>query len=157
MWRSIMAINVGIDLGTTFSVVAIIDEITGEPKIIADTQGNRVTPSVIQFEYEMNEVKYTVGSEAKEAMDMGESGCVSTFKRRMGNPEKYFTFKSKSYNAEDLSALLLEHIKKQIEEVTEEEIDSAVITVPAYFFDKERRATMNAARNAGLNVKQVIN
>ena len=101
-----MGIKVGIDLGTTFSAVAMMDEKKGQPVIIPNTLGERITPSVIQF---TEDDEIIVGSEAKEAFEAGESGCASVFKRSMGNSDTYCSFNGKKYTAEDLSAILLEH------------------------------------------------
>ncbi len=148
-----MGIKVGIDLGTTFSAVAMMDEKRGQPVIIPNTNGARITPSVIQF----TEDKIIVGEDAKAAFEAGEFGCVSVFKRSMGSQETYCSFNGQSYTAEDLSTILLRALKEGAEEVTKQEIDEAVITVPAYFYHKERAATMNAAKKAGLKVRQIIN
>jgi molecular chaperone DnaK len=144
---------VGIDLGTTFSAVAAIDGKTGLPKIIPNREGNNITPSVIQFTGEGP----VFGSEAKDAFDTGETNCVSTFKRSMGLDKVYCSIDGKDYTAEDLSALLLRHLKEDAEAVAGEAIEEAVITVPAYFYSKEREATMTAARQAGLKVRKIIN
>ena len=149
-----MGIKVGIDLGTTFSAVAMMDEKKGQPVIIPNTSGEKITPSVIQF---TEDGEIIVGSEAKEAFEAGESGCTSVFKRSMGIDETYCKKKKKNYTAEDLSAILLCYLKEQAEKVTGQPIDEAVVTVPAYFYHKERQATMNAAKRAGLNVRQIIN
>lgn len=149
-----MGIKVGIDLGTTFSAVAMMDEKKGQPVIIPNTLGEKITPSVIQFK-ENDEI--IVGSEAKEAFEAGESGCASVFKRSMGNSDTYCSFNGKKYTAEDLSAILLRYLKKEAEAVTHQKIDEAVVTVPAYFYHKERQATMKAAKKAGLNIRQIIN
>lgn len=149
-----MGIKVGIDLGTTFSAVAMMDEKKGQPVIIPNTLGEKITPSVIQF---TEDDEIIVGSEAKEAFEAGESGCTSVFKRSMGNQEAYCTFNGKQYTAEDLSAILLRYLKEEAEKVTNQKIDEAVVTVPAYFYHKERKATMNAAKRAGLNIRQIIN
>lgn len=149
-----MGIKVGIDLGTTFSAVAMMDEKKGQPVIIPNTLGERIIPSVIQFT-EDNEI--IVGAEAKEAFEAGESGCASVFKRSMGSQDTYCSFNGKRYTAEDLSAILLRYLKEEAERVTHQTIDEAVVTVPAYFYHKERQATMNAAKKAGLNIRQIIN
>ena len=149
-----MGIKVGIDLGTTFSAVAMMDEKKQQPVIIPNTSGERITPSVIQF---AEDDEIIVGTEAKEAFEAGESGCASVFKRSMGNPETYCLFNGKKYTAEDLSAILLRYLKEEAEAVTHQTIDEAVVTVPAYFYHKERQATMNAAKKAGLKVRQIIN
>lgn len=149
-----MGIKVGIDLGTTFSAVAMMDEKKGQPVIIPNTLGERITPSVIQF---TEDDEIIVGSEAKEAFEAGESGCASVFKRSMGSQDTYCSFNGKRYTAEDLSAILLRYLKEEAERVTRQPIDEAVVTVPAYFYHKERQATMNAAKKAGLNIRQIIN
>lgn len=149
-----MGIKVGIDLGTTFSAVAMMDEKKGQPVIIPNTLGERITPSVIQF---TEDDEIIVGSEAKEAFEAGESGCASVFKRSMGNSDTYCSFNGKKYTAEDLSAILLRYLKEEAEAVTHQKIDEAVVTVPAYFYHKERQATMKAAKKAGLNIRQIIN
>ena len=149
-----MGIKVGIDLGTTFSAVAMMDEKKGQPVIIPNTLGERITPSVIQF---TEDDEIIVGTEAKEAFEAGESGCASVFKRSMGSQDIYCSFNGKRYTAEDLSAILLRYLKEETEKVTHQTIDEAVVTVPAYFYHKERQATMNAAKKAGLNIRQIIN
>ena len=149
-----MGIKVGIDLGTTFSAVAMMDEKKGQPVIIPNTLGEKITPSVIQF---TEDDEIIVGAEAKEAFEAGESGCASVFKRSMGSQDTYCSFNGKRYTAEDLSAILLRYLKEEAERVTHQTIDEAVVTVPAYFYHKERQATMNAAKKAGLNIRQIIN
>lgn len=149
-----MGIKVGIDLGTTFSAVAMMDEKKGQPVIIPNTYGERITPSVIQF---TEDDEIIVGTEAKEAFETGESGCVSVFKRSMGSQDPYCSFYGKKYTAEDLSAILLRYLKEETEAATGQEVEEAVVTVPAYFYHKERLATMNAAKKAGLNIRQIIN
>lgn len=149
-----MGIKVGIDLGTTFSAVAMMDEKKGQPVIIPNTLGEKITPSVIQF---TEDDEIIVGAEAKEAFEAGESGCASVFKRSMGSQDTYCSFNGKRYTAEDLSAILLRYLKEEAERVTHQTIDEAVVTVPAYFYHKERQATMNAAKKGGLNIRQIIN
>lgn len=149
-----MGIKVGIDLGTTFSAVAMMDERKGQPVIIPNTLGEKITPSVIQF---TEDDEIIVGSEAKDAFEAGESGCASVFKRSMGSQETYCSFNGKRYTAEDLSAILLRYLKEEAEKVTGQTIDEAVVTVPAYFYHKERQATINAAKKASLNIRQIIN
>ncbi|MCO7136505.1 Hsp70 family protein [[Clostridium] leptum] len=149
-----MGIKIGIDLGTTFSAVAMIDKQKGIPVIIPNSMGERITPSVIQFTEDGDII---VGAEAKEAFEAGESGCTSVFKRSMGKNDTYCTFYGKSYTAEDLSAILLKHLKEEAEKVTGQKVEEAVVTVPAYFYHKERQATINAAKKAGLKIRQIIN
>lgn len=148
-----MGIKIGIDLGTTFSAAAVLDKRKGVPVIIPNRDGERITPSVIQFQ----DGNIIVGSEAKEAYESGERGCTSAFKRSMGSDEVYCTIDSVSYTPVQLSSIMLKHIKDEVETVTGEKVDEAVITVPAYFYHKERSATLKAAQMAGLNVKQLIN
>lgn len=149
-----MGIKVGIDLGTTFSAVAMMDEEKGRPVIIPNTLGESIVPSVIQF---TEEGEIVVGSEAKEAFEAGESGCASVFKRSMGSPDTYCSFYGKKYTAEELSAILLGYLKEETEKATGQAIEEAVVTVPAYFYHKERQATINAAKRAGLHIRQIIN
>jgi molecular chaperone DnaK len=148
-----MGVKVGIDLGTTFSAVAVVDEQTKLPRIICNSEGEKTTPSIIQFSGGTQ--KY--GVEAKEAFSSGESGCAAFFKRNMGLNQPFIIADGKTYTAEDLSAMLLRYIKKDAESVLGKEIDEAVITVPAYFYSKEREATIQAAKTAGLKVKKIIN
>lgn len=147
-----MGISVGIDLGTTFSAVAYINPANNLPEIIPNREGKKLTPSVIQF---LNgEVIF--GSEAESAFQAGAANCAATFKRKMGDEEPYFIIDDKSYTSEELSAMLLRYLKEGAEETIGEPIDDAVITVPAYFYSKERAATERAAEAAGLKVKKLI-
>jgi molecular chaperone DnaK len=147
-----MAVSVGIDLGTTFSAVAIIDPRTNLPVIVQNYEGGKITPSVIQF----NDGVLTFGSEAESAFNAGEPGCVATFKRSMGKTEPYCYIEGQAYTAEDLSALLLRHLKEAAEAELGDTIQDAVITVPAYFYSPEREATIRAATTAGIKVKKII-
>lgn len=144
---------IGIDLGTTYSAVARVVPQSGgktiKAEIIKNGDGRSITPSVIQF---LPDGDIVFGNEAKEAAEFGEDGCAQTFKRSMGSSDVYCAFYGKTYTAEDLSALLLTHLKEEAERSLGGKIDSAVVTVPAYFRDAERRSTMNAAKRAGLNV-----
>jgi len=147
-----MAVSVGIDLGTTFSAVAYIDPKTKLPKIIPNREGKQITPSIIQFV----DGKPIFGAEAESAFIAGESGCVATFKRNMGKTEAYCVIDDKPYTAEDLSALLLRHLKEDAEAGLGDTIKDAVITVPAYFYSTEREATLRAATAAGIKVRKII-
>ncbi|MCL2073555.1 MAG: Hsp70 family protein [Marinilabiliaceae bacterium] len=148
-----METAIGIDLGTTFSAIATIDEY-GKPVVIKNLTGDTLTPSVIYFE---NANETIVGYEAKERQFFGEENIVSLFKRRMGNENFERSFHGKVFNATDLSSILLKKIKEDAETVLNKKISSAVITVPAYFNDFQRKATINAAENAGLKVLKIIN
>lgn len=147
-----MSISVGIDLGTTFSAVAYIDPKTKLPQIIPNSEGSKLTPSVIQF----LDGEIIFGSEAEDAYNAGEENCVATFKREMGNEKPYCFIDGRPYTSEDLSSMLLKHLKDEAEKTAKETIKDAVITVPAYFYSKEREATIRAAEKAGLKVKKII-
>ncbi len=147
-----MAISVGIDLGTTFSAVAYIDPKTKLPQIIPNGEGSKLTPSVIQF----LDGEVIFGGEAEDAYNAGEEDCVATFKREMGETKPYCYIGGKPYTSEDLSAMLLRHLKEEAEATLGDTIKEAVITVPAYFYSKEREATIRAAEKAGLKVKKII-
>lgn len=147
-----MGVSVGIDLGTTFSAVAYINPKTKHPEIIPNSEGNRITPSVIQF----FDGEMIFGSEAEAAMAAGESDCVATFKREMGSEEPYCYIDGTPYTSEQLSGFLLRHLKKDAETALGDIITDAVITVPAYFYSREREATINAAKAAGLKVRKII-
>lgn len=147
-----MSISVGIDLGTTFSAVAYIDPKSKSPQIIPNREGKRITPSVIQF----LDGDIIFGSEAEDAYNAGEPNCVATFKREMGNDEPYCYIDGVPCTSEKLSSLLLRYLKENAEEVLGDTIKDAVITVPAYFYSREREATYRAAEAAGLKVKKII-
>ena len=147
-----MAVSVGIDLGTTFSAVAWVDPDVGKPAIIPNGEGKRITPSVIQF----IGGEPVFGTEAESAFAAGEPGCAATFKRSMGDPQPFCRIGDQDYTAEDFSALLLRHLKEDAEATLGDTIGDAVITVPAYFYDVPREATLRAAEKAGLHVKKLI-
>lgn len=149
-----MGVSVGIDLGTTFSAAAWIQPRTQKPEILLNSDDRPITPSVIQF---FSNGTHICGWDAKDALDSGEENCASIFKRKMGTDGKCFSCFGKDYTAEDLSALLLAHLKREAEERIGQTVDSAVITVPAYFFNDERQATIRAAQRAGLKVLRIIN
>lgn len=148
-----MGYRVGIDLGTTFSVVAYINPKTGRPEAVKNRYGEVVTPSVLAF-YEDGTILF--GQEAKDEKALGNPNTASFFKRDMGNMEAEVEYWGKIYNPKDLSAILLEKLAKQAEEALGDKIDEAVITVPAYFTNAERSATLQAGIAAGLNVKSII-
>ena len=145
---------VGIDLGTTFSVIAHINE-HGQPEIIPNLESERITPSVVMFEDNL----VTVGKIAKQNARAVPEQIVEFVKREMGKSKAEFfrAFDGKVYSPEELSALILTKLKQNAEAYLNEEITDAVITVPAYFHDSEREATRNAGKIAGLNVLQVLN
>jgi molecular chaperone DnaK len=145
---------VGIDLGTTFSAVAHIDTY-GKPQIIPNADSERITPSVILFDGS----NVIVGTTAKNNAVAEPEKIVDFVKREMGKPKDQFhrEFGGKMYSAEELSALILKKLKLDAEKYLKEPITDAVITVPAYFNDAERTATIAAGQLAGLNVLQIIN
>lgn len=149
-----MGMRVGIDLGTTFSAVAKIDSDTGKPNIIKNSFGSAITPSVLCFEPDGN---ILFGEDAKNLQLAGDANTIAFFKRSMGKDLFSVDFFGNSYTATDLSAILLKKLKEEAERQAGEKIDSAVITVPAYFTHKERAATIEAGRKAGLKVTAIIN
>ena len=149
-----MGIRVGIDLGTTFSAIAMIDKQTGKPVIIKNSFNGSLTPSVLCFERNGN---IMFGEDAKNMQLIGAENTVAFFKRSMGKDMFALDILGKTYNATDLSALLLKNLKREAEQQINEKIDAAVITVPAYFTHKEREATIAAGKSAGLNVISIIN
>src|SRR5205814_1345627 len=145
---------VGIDLGTTFCAMAHIDPY-GKPQIIPNTESERLTPSVILFDG----ATVIVGTLAKNNAVAEAERIVDFVKREMGKPKEQFQreFGGKVYSAEELSALILRKLKSDAEKYLKEPVTDAVITVPAYFNDAERTATITAGQLAGLNVLQIIN
>jgi len=145
---------VGIDLGTTFSAIAHIDAY-GKPQIIPNAESERITPSVILFDGH----NAIVGTMAKQNAVAEPEKIVDFVKREMGKSKAQFhrEFNGKIYSAEELSALIIKKLKNDAEKYLGEPITDAVITVPAYFNDAERTATLHAGQLAGLNVLQVIN
>lgn len=149
-----MGIRVGIDLGTTFSAVARIDPVTGKPMIIKNSFDSAITPSVLCFQQDGTVL---FGEDAKNMQAVGDPNTMAFFKRSMGKYMFSVDILGKSYNATDLSAILLRKLKEEAESQTGETIDGAVITVPAYFTHKERSATIEAGKRAGLDVIAIIN
>lgn len=142
---------VGIDLGTTNSAIAIINE-AGKPEIVNNSDGEATTPSVIYFGPDP-----VIGDEAKELQLIGEVNIASFFKRSMGDPNFVLDFYGKKYTPVDLSCLILKKLKGDAEKRLGEVITDAVITVPAYFNDLERCNTIKAGESAGFNVLRIIN
>lgn len=149
-----MGIRVGIDLGTTFSAVARIDPGTGKPVVIKNNFGAAITPSVLCFRQDGSVL---FGEDAKNMQAVGDPNAVAFFKRSMGKDMFSVDILGKSYDATDLSAILLRELKEEAQRQTGETIEGAVITVPAYFTHKERSATIEAGRRAGLEVIAIIN
>ena len=149
-----MGIRVGIDLGTTFSSVAKIDEGTGKPIVIKNNYDSPITPSVLCFERDGNVL---FGEDAKNMQACGDENAIAFFKRSMGKDAFSLNILGRNYSATDLSAILLKKLKQEAESQIGETIDAAVITVPAYFTHKEREATIEAGKRAGLEVLAIIN
>ncbi len=144
--------NVGIDLGTTYSAVAYFDKSKGEVVVLNNGEGEKTTPSVTCIE----DGKVYIGNEAKSMMGQGDCNSVAFYKNMMGEDYSFF-IDGKEYSAEDISALFLKELKRDIESANGIKIDGAVITVPAYFDEPRRTATLNAGKRAGLNVLKIIN
>jgi molecular chaperone DnaK len=142
---------VGIDLGTTNSAVTVLE--AGEPKVIANAEGFRTTPSVVAFTKDGNVL---VGETAKRQAVTNVDRTVSSVKRHMGTSWK-FKVDDKDYTPQEISARILMKLKRDAETYLGESVTDAVITVPAYFNDAERQATKEAGEIAGLNVLRIIN
>jgi molecular chaperone DnaK len=142
---------VGIDLGTTNSAVTVLE--AGEPKVIANAEGFRTTPSVVAFTKDGNVL---VGETAKRQNVTNVDRTVSSVKRHMGTTWK-FKVDDKDYTPQEISARILMKLKRDAETYLGESVTDAVITVPAYFNDAERQATKEAGEIAGLNVLRIIN
>ena len=142
---------IGIDLGTTHSAAAILEN--GEPRIIHNDRGNRLTPSVVAFSEE-NEV--LVGESGKSQAVLNRQRTVLSIKRKMGTNHKV-SIAEREYSPTEISALILKKVKKYSEDYLGSVVEKAVITVPAYFNDNQRKATRNAGRIAGLDVIRIIN
>jgi molecular chaperone DnaK len=144
---------VGIDLGTTFSAIAVVNE-HGKPEIIPNRDGEEITPSVVMFEG----TSPIVGSIAKRSAVVNPLSVAQFVKRQMGVPTWSFrSLDGSKYSAEEISALILKKLKEDAEVLLGGRVIDAVITVPAYFDDAQRKATQDAGRIAGLNVLRIIN
>jgi molecular chaperone DnaK len=147
-----MARAVGIDLGTTNSVVAVLSG--GEPEVIANSEGSRTTPSVVAF---AKNGEVLVGEVAKRQAVTNVDRTIRSVKRHMGDPSWKVDIDGKSYTAQEISARVLQKLKRDAESYLGEDVTDAVITVPAYFNDAQRQATKEAGQIAGLNVLRIIN
>ena len=140
---------IGIDLGTTNSCVSVMEG--KEAKVITNPEGNRTTPSVVAFK----DGEIVVGDAAKRQV-VTNKDSVSSIKRLMGSSEKV-DVNGKSYTPQEISAMILQYMKKYAEDYLGEKVDKAVITVPAYFNDAQRQATKDAGKIAGFEVERIIN
>ncbi|MFJ5846223.1 Hsp70 family protein [Streptomyces sp. NPDC092903] len=148
-----MARVVGIDLGTTYSAVAVADR-AGRPSIVRNREGENITPSVVMFQGDT----VVVGSQAKRSAATAPDHVVQFVKRYMGEPHPvYHAEDGTPYRPEEISALLLKRLKEDAELMLGESVEQAVITVPAYFDDARRKATQDAGRLAGLDVLRIVN
>ena len=146
-----MAKVIGIDLGTTNSVVAVMEG--GEPVVIANAEGSRLTPSVVGFSKSGERL---VGQVAKRQAISNTERTISSIKREMGS-NYVVSIDDKKYSPQEISAMILQKLKTDAEAYLGEKITQAVITVPAYFSDSQRQATKDAGTIAGLEVLRIIN
>lgn len=142
---------IGIDLGTTNSCVAVLEN--GNPVVITNAEGARTTPSVVAF---TKDGERLVGDVAKRQAAVNAEGTVFSIKRQMGTDYRVKA-EGKFYTPQEISAMILRKLKKDAESYLGESVTDAVITVPAYFNDAQRQATKDAGRIAGLNVMRIIN
>jgi len=142
---------IGIDLGTTNSVVAVMEG--GEPVVIPNAEGSRLTPSVVGFSKTGERL---VGQLAKRQAVSNPDRTIVSIKRHMGSDYKV-TIDGKSYTPQEISAMILQKLKADAEAYLGENVSEAVITCPAYFTDSQRQATKDAGKIAGLNVLRIIN
>ncbi|HUG08029.1 MAG TPA: Hsp70 family protein, partial [Acidimicrobiia bacterium] len=145
-----MSRAVGIDLGTTNSVIAVLEG--GDPTVIANAEGNRTTPSIVSFK----DGEVLVGEVAKRQAITNPDQTVRSIKRQMGT-DWSIEVDGKKYTAQEVSARILMKLKRDAESYLGETVADAVITVPAYFNDAQRQATKEAGQIAGLNVLRIIN
>jgi molecular chaperone DnaK len=140
---------IGIDLGTTNSCVSVLEG--GEPKVIPNPEGNRTTPSVVAFKNGERQV-----GEVAKRQAITNPNTIISIKRHMGTDYKV-EVEGKKYTPQEISAIILQHLKSYAEDYLGEPVTKAVITVPAYFNDAERQATKDAGKIAGLEVERIIN
>jgi molecular chaperone DnaK len=141
---------IGIDLGTTNSCVSVMEG--GEVKVISNAEGGRTTPSVVSFKGD----EISVGDVAKRQV-ITNPNTVSSIKRHMGDANYRVDINGKKYTPQEISAMILQNLKKTAEDYLGATVTQAVITVPAYFNDAQRQATKDAGKIAGLDVKRIIN
>ena len=143
---------IGIDLGTTNSVVSVMEG--GEPTVITNPEGSRITPSVVGF---TKDGQRLVGQLAKRQAVSNPDRTISSIKRHMGEADYKVTVDGKDYTPQEISAMILQKLKADAEAYLGETVSQAVITVPAYFNDSQRQATKDAGKIAGLEVLRIIN
>lgn len=140
---------IGIDLGTTNSVVSVLEG--GEAKVIQNAEGNRTTPSVVSFKNDERQV-----GEVAKRQAITNPDTIMSIKRHMGTDHKE-KIGDNEYTPQEISAMILQNLKETAESYLGEKVEKAVVTVPAYFNDSERQATKDAGRIAGLEVERIIN
>ena len=143
---------IGIDLGTTNSVVAVMEG--GEPTVITNPEGSRLTPSVVGF---TKDGERLVGQLAKRQAVSNPDRTIASIKRHMGEVNYKVNIDGKSYTPPEISAMVLQKLKADAEKYLGEKVTQAVITVPAYFNDSQRQATKDAGKIAGLDVLRIVN
>ena len=143
---------IGIDLGTTNSVVSVMEG--GEPTVITNPEGSRITPSVVGF---TKDGQRLVGQLAKRQAVSNPDRTISSIKRHMGESDYKVEIDGKGYTPQEISAMILQKLKADAEAYLGETVTQAVITVPAYFNDSQRQATKDAGKIAGLEVLRIIN
>ncbi|MBT4935585.1 molecular chaperone DnaK [Candidatus Woesearchaeota archaeon] len=148
--KNITGATIGIDLGTTFSAMAVME--AGKPAIISNAEGTRTTPSVVHIKDD----EVIVGQIARNQAIVDPLHTVRSIKRKMGSNEK-IEVGGKEYTPEQVSAMVLQKMKKDAEAYLGQPVNNAVVTVPAYFNDSQRQATKNAGEIAGLNVLRIVN
>ena len=141
----------GIDLGTTNSAFAVMEG--GDPEIISNSEGDRTTPSVVAYD----DGELLVGKPAKNQAVQNPEQTVASIKRHMGEEEYTVELGGEEYTPEEISARILQKIKRDAEDYLGDDVEKAVITVPAYFNDKQRQATKNAGQIAGFDVERIVN
>ena len=142
----------GIDLGTTNSAFAVMEG--GDPEIVTNEEGERTTPSVVAF---TDEGERLVGNPAKNQAVQNPDRTIQSIKRRMGEDDYTVSVDDEEYTPEQISAMILQKIKRDAEEYLGDDIEKAVITVPAYFNDRQRQATKDAGEVAGFEVERIVN
>ncbi|WP_049980488.1 molecular chaperone DnaK [Halolamina rubra] len=142
----------GIDLGTTNSAMAVMEG--GDPEIIVNSEGDRTTPSVVAFS---DDGERLVGKPAKNQAIQNPENTIASIKRHMGDEEYTVEADGEEYTPEQISAMILQKLKRDAEEYLGDEVEKAVITVPAYFNDRQRQATKDAGEIAGFEVDRIVN
>jgi len=142
----------GIDLGTTNSAFAVMEG--GDPEIIVNGEGDRTTPSIVAF---TDDGERLVGKPAKNQAVQNPERTIASIKRHMGEEDYTVDIEGEEYTPEQISAMILQKIKRDAEEYLGDDVEKAVITVPAYFNDKQRQATKDAGEIAGFEVERIVN